>query len=304
MKKYYILLMAMAIAFFSVSCGDNDDDNGNNTPDGKPLGFDDLGFLQSNLVLVNEGGEFVQRINGATLVSGDTTTVYIGRDDLAHAESTFISWLSPTTVVNETKEGLSADLTDGEGNPQGTVFFREAMAGDTFQNGRVLAVVTFSPETDIKHIEKVVFLPHKLWPLAKKESPYYVGDITKEKTYDEGDRDWLCVREAKEGECGLLVYLSQRKSLWNSGVINNFASPNNAKAVSAAIRPQFEAFKQFFSAAGMTLNTDYYWINDWHSFLPGIYSIRFSDGDIDWWNTSFKNPSWRYVQVKTFTQQE
>lgn len=306
MKKYYFLFMAFAIAFSATSCSkDDDENNGSNTPDGSLEEVDELSFLQESLVQTNEKGEFVKRINGAVLDQNDTTTVYIGRDDRQHAEKTFLEWLSPTTIVNETKNGITAQLKDEKGNFQGTVYFSEALTSDKYNDHIALAVVTFSPETAIKHVKKVVFLPHEAWPLNKhKESPFFVGDTDKRGTYDEGVRDWLCVREAKEGECGLMVYLSQAVDLWDDTVIDHFASKSDAKAAAATIGPQFSTFQNYFRSAGMTLDGDWYWINDYRSFPPGIYSIRLTNGDIDWWNTSFKNPKHRYIQVSTFNQQE
>lgn len=306
MKRYYLFLMAIAIAFATVSCGDKEDDNNENGQQSGPVeGYNDLDFIQSNLVEVNEKGEFVKRVNGAALVSGDTTTVYIGRDDLAHAESTFLGWLPPTISVSENGEGFSANLTDEHGNAQGTVYFREALSTEKFHNSQALAVMTFSPETDIKHVKKVVFLPRGAWPLNRLHSPYYVGDLVPGGTLDEGVRRWLCIREAKEGESGMLVYLSERKSDWDrADQYGQFASPSNAQTIYSIIKPRFDIFKTFFAAGGMTLYNDYYWINDRKIVPQGIYCIRFTDGDITWYNTSFFDPEYKYVQAKTFNQCE
>lgn len=308
MKKYYIPLMALAISLLTISCSNTDSyEDNNSTPSlGDVKKFNELSFLQNNLVQVSEDGSFIRRVNGLPINENDTTVVYIGKDNMAQAEETFIDWLAPNTIVTNIDNGLEARLTDEEGKTQGTVFFKPTDSSLTFNGLPTLAEVTFSQGTAIKHVTKVVFLPHSSWPLTRKESPYYVGDLVEKATYDEGVQKWLCIREAKEGESGLLVYLSHRTVFPSSSIdINKFASPSDAKTVSSIIRPHFDAFQKFFSVADMSLiSGDYYWIDDYKVIMSGIYSIRLSDGDIDWWNVSFYEPHKRYIQVASFGMEE
>lgn len=306
MKRIYVYLAALTMAFTTMSC----DDDVNNE-DIKPVRidkFDELTYLQNNIVQVDENGKFVCRINGLPLKS-DTTVVYLGKDDVKQAEDTFLSWLAPNTVVNHVNNGFEVNLTDGKGTPQGKVYFRSADNATTFRSHPVLAEVTFSPETDIKHVTKVVFLPHEAWPVQGKQSKFFVGDVIRADWFTpEGAGNlWLCVREATEGQSGLLVYISHKKGCWDKWYCKYFASPSTAREVSAILRQQWDAFAVYFKSAETELvKGDYHWINDTKDmvFETGIYSIRLSDGNIDWWGTVWKNPSWRYIEVQTFGMED
>ena len=260
--------------------------------------FDQLKFLQDNLVEIDSLGQFVQRANGVPLDPADTTVVSIGVENLAEAKQLFKSWQAPNASFLENGDIVSVSLKSEEGLPQGQAVFTPVSG-----NGAIpaFAEVTFSENTDIRHVSKVEFIPVSSWP-NNGESAYFVGDKVVLETYDEGLQPWVCVREYKAGQNGLSVYLSHGTGRWGAAYISNFASVSLAKEVAKITAGNWDQMQPLFKDAGMTLEDAYYWINNWkyYVFGGGIYSVNLKTQHIDWWEIVWKRPSKRYMQVQTF----
>ena len=304
--KFYVLMMSMFVCMASVtSCSDDDDDNKRDVPEsGDVTSFNQLKYFQDNIVELDAQGNLVQRVNGAILNNGDTTELSIGVADFAAADSTFRSWLSPDTEVSPlagSTTDLRASLKDSTGTVKNIVFLKKIN-----EPGKSVAEITFADETNnfnSKYCTKIVFLKSTAWPLNGKFSPYNEGGIETTGTAFEGDQKWVCIREASQGVSGLLVYISQVRRSYGTLYIGNFASPSLAKTAANVIKSNWDSFAEMFKKADRTIEKGtYYWIDDWKYFVVGggVYAVRLSDADIDWFDTVYHSPDKPYIQVRTF----
>ncbi len=297
--KFYALLMPLAMGLASLSSCGGDEETGNDQQErGDVTSFNQVKYLQNNIIEIDSLGNMVQRVVGAKLNPADTTELTVGVKDVNEAKEMFESWLSPDTKltsISPSTVDVQADLADGEGNVKETVYFKSA-SGDN------IAEVTFKNGGVFKHFTKINFT--NMWPLTD-HSQYNIGDVVVCDTYDEGRGNWVCVRNAKLGVSGLLVYISYASGRWAWQNLKNFASPSLAKSVADMMKGNnFDTYKEYFLDAGLPLQKDdYYWIDDWgyYVFYFKIYAIRLSDGDIDWFGVlPFNEPFKHYLQVKTF----
>lgn len=296
--KFYATTTAIALCAATITSCSPDEDI---TPDdtqyhGEVTVYDQVKYLQNNIVEVDSLGNFEQRVNGAPLNPVDTTELYIGVANLSDAAEMFQGWLSPDTEVNLSAPStidMEAGLKDENGQQQETVYFKVVDEAPT------LAEVTFAKGTVMKHVSKIIFIKDSAWP-ENDESPWLIGDTQSYKTFEDGVRNWVCIRESKNGVSGLFLYISNSTGYYGQYYIKNFASVSTAKEVSKILRKDWDMYVAFFDevGAGELNKGDYYWINDWH--FPGIYAIRLSDGDIDWFDIIFHSPYKRYIQTKTF----
>ena len=96
--------------------------------------------------------------------------------------------------------------------------------------------------------------------------------------------------------------MKKEKGLWKANTLEDFASVSLAKEAAKVTKENRDNLRPLFSEAGMTLEEDYYWIDDYkyYVFGVGVYSIHLKTGHIDWWEIVWKSPSKRYLQVQTF----
>jgi hypothetical protein len=303
--KFYVLMMSMFVCMASVSsCSDDDDKKSGSAESGDVTSFNQVRFFEDNIVELDSLGNLVQRVNGAMLNSGDTTELAVGVADFAAADSTFRSWLSPDTQVSPlsgSSTDLQASLKDSTGAVKNIVYFKKID-----EPGQTLAEITFANEDDAfnsKFCSKIVFQKSKAWPLNEKYSPYDEGAIETTGTAHEGDQKWVCIRPAAQGVSGLMVYISQQRDTYGILRAKNFASPSLAKTAADIIKANWDSFAEMFKAADRTIEKGtYYWINDWKYFVfgGGIYAVRLSDSDIDWFDIVYRKPDKPYIQVRTF----
>ena len=296
--KFYATTTAIALCAATIISCSPDEGITPDTPQerGDVTTYNQVRYLQDNIVEVDSLGNFEQRVNGAPLNPVDTTELYIGVANLSDAAEMFQGWLSPDTEVKllaPSTVDMEAGLKDENGQQQETVYFKVVDEAPT------LAEVTFAKGTVMKHVSKIIFIKDSAWP-ENDESRWMIGDFQYDNTYSEGKHNWVCIRESKMGVSGLFLYISCKKGYYGKYYIKNFASVSTAKEVSKILRKDWDMYVAFFDEAGAgELNKgDYYWINDWH--FPGIYAIRLSDGDIDWFDIIFHSPYKRYIQTKTF----
>lgn len=303
--KFYALLMPLTLGLASLAACSSDDynNNGEIQESGDVTLFDQVQYLQNNIIEIDSLGNIVQRISGVKMNDADSTELTVGVKDINAAKEMFESWLSPDTktkAISPSTVDMEADLADANGKVKETVYFKAATG-----NSNEIAEMTFKNGGVLKHFSKVRFIGPNLHSL-NSYSPYTVGDFEQHDTYDEGMQNWVCIRDAKDGVSGLLMYISSRIASRGMSDVDYFATPSLARAASELMRNNnnWDTYVELFKESGHDyLNAgEYYWIGDWKNyfFSKSIYAIRLSDGDIDWFEIVWKNPKKRYIQIRAF----
>lgn len=303
MKKYYLLFAYTLIVMGFAACSkDNDEvEPPVDYVETKPVSkFDQLKFFQNNLVEIDSDGNFVQRICGVPLDPADETVISIGVESISEAKEIFKGWLSPDAKIAENEGMITFLPVDEEGKAQGKITF-SASSGDDIK----LAEVSFSSETKIKLVTKVVFIKSSAWP-NNGVSAYSLGDKTVLPTIDEGMQPWVCIREAGQGTYGILLRISNNAgsgyvaARWNK----DFISVAAAKDVSKILLSNWGVYKAYIKDASMLLNDDneFFWTNEsWKNFwVQGAYAICLQTGYIHDFQDTFYNPQKRHLQAMYF----
>lgn len=302
--NFYTAMMLMAFGVLSFSsCSSDDDEQEPTSESGDVVSFNQVKFLQDNIVETDSLGNMVQRVYGTPLNSSDTTVLYVGVESIDEASTLFKNWLSSDTEVKASTPSatdMQASLKDENGDVKETVYFKAVEEDD-----EKIAEVTFASKDVFKHFSKVIFIKKEAWPktLIGGFSPYYVGDMEWHDTYDDGLQKWVCIRIAKEGQAGLLMYISSHHGYYGVLAASNFATPSLAREASNEIKSNWNTYVKLFSEAGRSLESgSYYWINDWKYMVASgaIYAIRLSDGDIDWFDIVWRQPDKHFIQIRTF----
>ncbi|MBR6601699.1 MAG: hypothetical protein IKK87_07640 [Bacteroidaceae bacterium] len=290
--KFYATMMAVALcATILTSCSPDEDITPEETLyQGRVTVYNQVRFLQNNIVEVDSLGNFVQRVNGAPLNPADTTELYIGVANLSDAAEMFQGWLSPDTEVNLSAPStidMETGLKDENGQLQETVYFKVVDEAPT------LAEVTFAKGTVMKHVSKIIFIKESAWP-ENDESKYLIGD----KTWGRA----VCIREAKKGVSGLLLYISR---FTTDQTKDTYASMSLAKEASKILRADWDMYVSFFEDAGagkLTKNTFYYTNEStFLLFVTKHYAIDLSAEDkTDWWDIDWCRKSLHWIEIETF----
>ena len=203
--------MVLAVSFTACrdSAFDNPVDNGGENEASQEIPitvYDDLDYFQSAIIPVDSTGTMLCRSFGEVLRENEPDNLYIGVKDLTEAENMFRSWIAPDVALSTTiptTNGLTCPLTDVNGNPQGTIYFTPGT------ENKIVAEVTASSDTQLKHFKKITFLLNAAWPLqASIYHKYTEGDIiTHTPTGDivsglnEEDKvlNWVCIRPSSPG---------------------------------------------------------------------------------------------------------
>ena len=167
-------LAMVGIASFT-SCSSDDNNVTKEQEESQPVtSYDQVKYLQNNIVEIDSVGDIVQRVNGIAFNSADTTELTVGVENVSEAEETFKSWLSPDTKVEEvapSTQNLKAELKDTTNTTKETVYFTV-----TEKNGPTIAEMTFASNKVMKHFSKVKFIKSSAWPEnIDNYSPYEVG---------------------------------------------------------------------------------------------------------------------------------
>ena len=282
--KFYAAMMAVALcATILTSCSPDEDITPEETLyQGRVTVYNQVRFLQNNIVEVDSLDNFVQRVNGAPLNPADTTELYIGVANLSDAAEMFQSWLSPDTEVNLSAPStidMEAGLKDENGQLQETVYFKVVDEAPT------LAEVTFAKGMVMKHVSKIIFIKESAWP-ENDESQYRIGDDVY------GRFPYVCIREAKNGICGLLMYISTTR--YNSPNYNN-ASLSLAKEASKILRKDWDMYVEFFKYndyRGELEKNTYYWTEEskYVGYTVKWYAIDLSNEKDEWFDAIWGKP--------------
>ena len=294
--KFYAIMMAVALCAVTIaSCSTDEEDITleETQYQGRVTVFNQVRYLQNNIVEVDSLGNFVQRVSGAPLNPADTTELYIGVANLPDAAEMFQGWLSLDTEMKLSAPStvdMEAGLKDENGQLQETVYFKVVDEAPT------LAEVTFAKGPVMKHVSKIIFIKESAWP-ENDYSPYLIGD----QAVGGAVGGYVCIREAKNGISGLLMYITRDTSV---GIYKSCPSVSLATEASKILRADWDAFVLFFSSSsGSLLKKDtFYWTNERDDQYVRYkdYAINLSEGTTDWFETKWKKKELQRIYIKTF----
>lgn len=197
-------LMLCATPMFT-ACSDDDDDNKNENPSQEETSkYDDLAVFQNAICRIDSLGNLAYYHVGEALYESEPQHLYIGVDDIEEAAKWFRNWIAPDVTlgnISPTTTDLTAQLTDTLGRAQGTIYFRKG-------SGQTVAEVTYSPETQLKYIDRITFLLNSAWPFNSGGNQWHKGDIKKFQitgkagnSLDDDDQtlNFVLIREGRNG---------------------------------------------------------------------------------------------------------
>ena len=296
--------MALALSF--TACRDSEFDNpvDNGGENGNTIGvpltvFDDLAYFQNAIIAVDSVGDMLCRSYGEVLYANEPGHLYIGVKDLTEAETLFRSWIAPDVALSTTiptTSGLTCPLTDANGKPQGTIYFTPGT------ERKIVAEVTASDDTQLKHFNKITFLLNAAWPMQTSiYHKYTEGDIIthspvgdkklsntgRVKDVSEDDRSWwtvedflpedqtlqfVCIRQGGKGKCPLFVaitngryYVKSFRTLYFWYHYSEYSpSLSLSKTISDLLRASWDLYVEAFDKAGCGKIDDAVWTKDSH----------------------------------------
>ena len=294
-----LLLLAVCCNFIACS-KDDDKSKGNDEPEYIENEIDQLAYLQHNLVVIDEDGNFQYRSLGVSLNPSDTTVVSVGVANLAKAKEMFASLFSSQTEVSS--DGMRYTLADG-----GTAWL-------VAETGEGKVAVAYFDVPQLKHVSKVVFIENSAWP-ANAENPndYKLGEFYEEEGFcfknptvdfaiNNAVVKYLCVREAADGNPALLIgfsdrpymtKVSSRTATWDKHLLKM----EDVVVVYSIIKNNHDALQTSFESIGnQALSSDSYWIGcsgvltvDNDDYYYDAYEVRRSI------NISAGTFSWKFL---------
>ena len=178
MKKIFIYLLLLFSISTIISC-DNDEPISNEKDMSKHdaesdedqieiTGYNSLEWFQNSIVVVDQNGNAERRIYGEILDPSNPTVLSVQVNDIAMAEKIFLSWVAPEKEVEKVSDGYNYNMTDENGNAQGSVAFKQVNG-----NNGVLAMVTVGANTNLKAISEIRFISDNAWPNNASQTDLY-----------------------------------------------------------------------------------------------------------------------------------
>ena len=222
-KKLFIALMAAGVLTLGLAACSSNEDNPSGTPVAPEAPETDRvlvtewnapNYFQHAIATCDHNGENFESFNWGVELYKDTDPghLYIGVDTWDEAEKIFRHWMAPNVELKKLPPSVLAllgELPDMKGIPQLDVFLKPGETDD------VVAEVTVSDESKIKHFNKITFLKNSAWPQASQtrgsDQSWNVGDIVKnvkitsensvEDKLDSDDKklDFVCIRASGNG---------------------------------------------------------------------------------------------------------
>ena len=274
------LLMLCATPVLT-ACSDDDDDNKKDNPSQEESAkYDDLAYFQNAICRIDSLGNLARYNVGEALYEAEPQHLYIGVDDIEEAANWFSYWIAPDVElgnITPTTTDLTAQLTDTLGRAQGTIYFK---AG----SGQSVAEVTYSPETQLKYIDRITFLQNSAWPYNSGGNQWHRGDIQKfHVTNNDGfgrayesfglsDKDknlnFVLIREGGNGVKPMWAAITNDDYIiYNNNKYKNWEYVpwlSEAKTISDILRTDYGYFISKFKEAGCgeLTYTDSYWLRD------------------------------------------
>lgn len=239
--------------------------------------LDHLDYLQSQFVKLDENGELVNRYMGKPLNPADNTILYIGVNDLNEAKSLFKSWIIDSENIYELGDVMKASFKDYDGT------FDFAPSNQVTSYGQEVAKAVCNG-LEMEYVSEVVFVTADSWP-ENAESIYKYGDVVK----NHKGNNWVCVREAKAGQCGYLFSKSSKK--YESGGVSRFYADyipeeGAAKSFVSYLNGNWAKHKKTINDSKVVSVSDneWFWYDDWiyAVFEAGVYRIRIPNGKISY----------------------
>lgn len=275
-------LLMLSAAPIITACSD-DDDNNNNTDSpaqAETSAYDDLDYFQNAICWIDSLGQLATYRIGEALYESEPEHLYIGVDDIEEAARWFRNWIAPDVKladITPTVTDLTAQLTDTLGRAQGSLYFK---AG----SGSTVAEVTYSPETQLKYIDRITFLLNSAWPFNSNSNQWKKGDIMRMyisgdpagfgyyNNYGLGSNDnplnWVLIREGGNGVKPMWCAITNHEYyVYDNKVKENFKYVpwlSEAKTISDILRSDYSYFISKFKEAGCgeLTYTDSYWLRD------------------------------------------
>jgi hypothetical protein len=272
-KKSILWLLGLMLCATPVltACSDDDDDNKNgNSSQEETVKCDDLAYFQNAICRIDSAGYLVDYNIGQALYESEPQHLYIGVDDIEEAAKWFRRWIAPDVELGNNNADLTAQLTDTLGHAQGTIYFK---AG----TGQSVAEVTYSPETQLKYIDRITFLLNSAWPFNSGGTQWHKGDIrtmpvtgaaASSLDYEDKTLNWVLIREGGNGVKPMWCAIT--KNSYNACWQQNETRPSRycpsystAKEISDILRSDYAYFISKFKEAGCgeLSYTESYWID-------------------------------------------
>ena len=177
--------------------------------------YDALSWLQGNIVVVDGKDEIIRRILGKALDESQPDVISIPVVDYGEAEKIFLGWVAPDKEAIKVDGGYDYNLTDAEGNAQGSVSFRAVDGADG-----AVACMTVAEGTGLKLVSEVRFIDAGLWPENDETLEVKAGEIYELEDYvlswsgsltltfnkpELKSLPFYCIQGNTEGKEGILV---------------------------------------------------------------------------------------------------
>lgn len=287
------LLFAITTSAIFVACSHDDDVNEKTNPNKEDLQndviktHDNLAAFQNTIVETNDEGQVTAHIYGEPIDSSDPEHLFIGVDNMEEAKEMFGLWFTNDVVVKaDAKGGVSVLLTDKEGKPQGTIFFKPG----TEENH--IAEVTASPETQLKGFRCITFLNNSAWPSNQKLMGAYkwqkfdivknicLKDIKKYLSGSDQRLNFVCIQGSSNGVKPIFCAISKSKyrnprdnnnswevckSRYCPGEVSNPTAFNIQKILHNNWSVYIECFKE--AGCGSLISGCNYWYDEQHGFF-------------------------------------
>ena len=226
MKKnlFYLFMLMAVVAMPLTSCEKNNEPQAEEEKQHDPnsdadqiaiVGFDGLDYLQGCLLVVDEEGQLLRRVIGDSLDESQPTVISVPVADYAAAENLFLTWVAPGKAdsdIVEHESGYDYNLTDAEGNAQGSVSFNSVENEDG-----VVARMTVNENTDLKQVTEVNFINSELWP-ENDIVEYKAGQVYELEDYvmtwgdsfkaEKQNLPFYCIQGTSSSSYGILVWIS------------------------------------------------------------------------------------------------
>lgn len=231
--------------------------------------IDELGYLQNNLVVLDDNGGIKERAYGRVLDESKPETVYVGVENFEEAKEIFASLFADETSITE--DGCQAKLATRAGSAK--------LKADTGRDG-LIAIANFDIE-GLKHVNTIRFILNSAWPDNYDQNTYHVlgeqymyngwkvskngilGGIRK----PDMNHTFVCIRECRNGVPALLVGFSNYAHDIGGRVApkeyEKQTSKKQFEEICSILKGNWVYFKMAFNNNGTNLlnENDYFWIN-------------------------------------------
>ena len=293
-KAATALLFAVTLSVGLIACSENNDLDSNNNAakeQSHPVALnshDDLAVFQNTIAETNELGQITNYIYGEPIDNNDPMHLYIGVENIDEAREMFSLWFANEVGISFSDNGgLTVNLTDRVGKPQGTIFFTPG----TEENH--VAEVTASADTQLKGFRQITFLKNEAWPkknLLMAGKKYYKFDIVRnikmagiqDCLYSEDKAlNFVCIQGSGNGVKPIFCAISNSK--YKNPLSNNYlgimrdskycpgeVSSPTAFNIQKILQADWNTFVEVFNEAGSgkLITGPNYWYDETHfSFI-------------------------------------